>query len=287
MVHPETLTKLGTQDTRRRQSKGCQCLWIVFVRCLLCPRFSVSLDCLRLVSCLPNVVIVFGLSSGTKDTGRRQSKDTDNFGQTRHQTKTIQRQWQHWADKTPDKDNPETMTTLGTQDTRQRQSKDTDNLGHTRHRMKTIQSNDNIGHTKHRTKIIQRHWQHWAHKTPDEDNPETLTKLGTQDTVRRQSRDTDSIGQTRHRTKTNKTKYTKLRTKRMNNGEPNTNREFPLSLLRLLSVLTVYMSNTRVSYEKQSRNCLPCLISFPVCVGVLVIPDFIPGLCLAPRYSSF
>ena len=28
---------------------------------------------------------------------------------------------------------------------------------------------DNIGHTRHRTKTIQRHWQHWAHETQNED----------------------------------------------------------------------------------------------------------------------
>jgi hypothetical protein len=59
---------------------------------------------------------------------------------------TIQRHWQHWAHKTQDEDNPETLTTLGTQDTGRRQSRDT----------------DNIGYTRHRTKTIQRHWQHWA-----------------------------------------------------------------------------------------------------------------------------
>ena len=78
----------------------------------------------------------------------------------------------------------------------------------------------NIGHTRHRTKTIQRYWQHWAHKTQDEDNPEILTTLGTHDTGRKQtnkytlektgvikneqSRDTGNIGCTRNRTKTNK-----------------------------------------------------------------------------------
>jgi hypothetical protein len=57
------------------------------------------------------------------------------------------------------------LTVLGTEDTGQRQPRDT----------------DSIGHTRHRTKTIQRHWQYWAHKTQDKDNPEKLTVLGTQD----------------------------------------------------------------------------------------------------------
>jgi hypothetical protein len=70
--------------------------------------------------------------------------------------------------------------------------------------IKNGQSRDisNIGYTRHRTKTIQRHRQHWVHKTQDEDNPETSTTLGTQDTGRRQSRDIGNIGYTRHRTKT-------------------------------------------------------------------------------------
>jgi hypothetical protein len=121
--NPETLTTLGTPDTGRRQSRdtdnigytrhrtglssfcvwcthSCQCLWIVFVLCLVYPMLSVSLDCLRPVSGLPNVVSVSGLCSscvwythycqclcpetlttlGTPETERRQSRDTDNIG---------------------------------------------------------------------------------------------------------------------------------------------------------------------------------------------------------------
>jgi hypothetical protein len=44
-----------------------------------------------------------------------------------------------------------------------------------------------------------------AHKTRDEDNPETLATFGTQNTGRRQSRDTGNIWHTKHRTKTNTT----------------------------------------------------------------------------------
>jgi len=40
----------------------------------------------------------------------------------------------------------------------------------------------NIGYTRHRMKTIQRNWQHWVHKTQDEDNPEKPAALGTQDT---------------------------------------------------------------------------------------------------------
>ena len=50
-------------------------------------------------------------------------------------------------------DNPEPPAALGTQDTGWRQSRATGSIGHTRHRTKTIQS----------------HWQHWAHKTQDEE----------------------------------------------------------------------------------------------------------------------
>ena len=40
----------------------------------------------------------------------------------------------------------------------------------------------NTRHTRHRMKTIHRHRQYQAHKTQDEDNPETLATQGTQDT---------------------------------------------------------------------------------------------------------
>ena len=74
-------------------------------------------------------------------------------------------------------DNPETLSTLDTQDTGQRQikqgaikngqSRDTGNLRYTRHRTKTNKTRGNQEWT------IQRHWQHWAHKTQDEDKQNT------------------------------------------------------------------------------------------------------------------
>ena len=50
-------------------------------------------------------------------------------------------------------------------------------------------------------------------------NSETLATLGTQDTGRRQSRDTGNIGYTRHRTKTNKANNTTQETKKMRNTD--------------------------------------------------------------------
>ena len=112
-----------------------------------------------------------------------------------HKTKTIQRNWQHRVHKTPDEDNPQKVATLGTQDTRRRQSRETGNTVYTIHKTKTIQRN--WQHRVHKTKTIQRNCLHWVHKTQDEDNPEKLTTLGTQDTRRRQSRETGNIGYTR------------------------------------------------------------------------------------------
>jgi hypothetical protein len=37
-------------------------------------------------------------------------------------------------------------------------------------------------------KTIQGNWQHWVHKTQDEDNPGKLATLGTQDTGRKKKK---------------------------------------------------------------------------------------------------
>jgi hypothetical protein len=82
------------------------------------------------------------------------------------------------------------MVTLGTQDTRRRQTIQR-NWQHWVHKTqdedKQSRETGNIGYTKHKTKTIQRNWQHWVHKTQDE---------------HKQSRETGNIGYTKHKTKT-------------------------------------------------------------------------------------
>jgi hypothetical protein len=131
--NPETLVTLDKEDPGRRQSRDTGNIGQTRPRTktmfLVCPMLPVSLDCLRHVSCLSNVTSVSGLSSSwvlfvqcyqclwivfvlglvcpmlpvsldcplvtldKQETGRRQSKDTGNIGQTRPRTKTIQRHW--------------------------------------------------------------------------------------------------------------------------------------------------------------------------------------------------
>ena len=101
-------------------------------------------------------------------------------------------------------DNPETVATFATKDTGRRQSRDTGNIRHTRHRTKTIQRH--WQHWVYKTKTIQRHWQHWVHKTQDEDNPETLTTFGTQDTGRRHNKTNNTTQKTKMKSNTDPTK---------------------------------------------------------------------------------
>jgi hypothetical protein len=92
----------------------CQCLWIIFVLCFVNPMLPVTLDYLRPVFCEPNIASVSGLfSSCVLWTQCWQG----NIGFTKHRTKIIQRQWQHWVHETQDEDNPESLATLGSQNT--------------------------------------------------------------------------------------------------------------------------------------------------------------------------
>jgi hypothetical protein len=61
-----------------------------------------------------------------------------------------------------------------------------------------------------------------AHKTRDEDNPETLATFGTQNTGRRQSRDTGNIWHTKHRTKTIQRHWQHLAHKTQDKDNPET-----------------------------------------------------------------
>jgi hypothetical protein len=51
-----------------------------------------------------------------------QSRETGGIGYTKHITKTIQGNWQHWVHKTQNKDNPGKLAALGTQDTERGQA---------------------------------------------------------------------------------------------------------------------------------------------------------------------
>ena len=77
-----------------------------------------------------------------------QSRETGSIGYTKHRTKTIQGNWQHWVHKTQDKDNPGKLAALGTQDTGQRQSRETGSIGYTTHRTRTSKAKHTIQKTK-------------------------------------------------------------------------------------------------------------------------------------------
>ena len=180
----------------------------------------------------PETVATFA----TKDTGRRQSRDTGNIRHTRHRTKTIQRQWQHLSQKTQDKDNsetvatlvtqdkdnPETLVTFVTKDTGRRQFRDSGNICHKRHRTKTIQRQWQHLPQRHRTKTIQRQWQHLPQKTQDEDNSETVATFATKDIGQRQFRDSGNICHKRHRTKTIQRQWQHLSQKTQDEDNPET-----------------------------------------------------------------
>ena len=59
---PNTVSFSGLSLSCVLCAQYCQCLWVVFVLCLVYPILSVSLDCLCPVYCVPNTVSVSGLS---------------------------------------------------------------------------------------------------------------------------------------------------------------------------------------------------------------------------------
>ena len=86
---------------------------------------------------------------------------------------------------------------------------------------------------------IQRHWQHWSHKRYDENNPETLATLVTQEIWRKQSRDTGNIGHTRDMTKTLVTQEI-WRKQTTNNNKQNTTR-----LRKIMNMVGITMVHHR------------------------------------------
>jgi hypothetical protein len=210
--NPETLAT-GLSSSLVLCTLCCQCLWIVFIPCLVYPMLPVSLDCLHPLSCVPYVASVSGLSSslvlGTQDKGCRQSRNTRNIGYTRQGMKTIQRHWQHRVHKTRDEDNPETIVFIPCL-VYPMLPVSLDCL-HPFSCVPYVVSVSGLSSSL----VLCTLW--WGQSRMD--NPEKLATLGTQDTGRRQtkqgaiknrrSRDTGNIGYTRHGTKTNKTRSIK------------------------------------------------------------------------------
>jgi hypothetical protein len=142
------------------------------------PTLTVSLDCLRPVSCVPHVDSnnLETLSTrGTQNTGRRQSRDTVNVGYTRHRMKTIHRHCQRGVHKTQGED---------------KQYRDSVNVEYARHRLCLV----------YPTLTVSLDCLRHVSCVPHVDS---ISGLSSQDTGRRQFRDTVNVEYTRHRAKTN------------------------------------------------------------------------------------
>jgi hypothetical protein len=114
--NPETLTTVSTHDTGQRQSRDTDnsehtfahlfrflccvvyCMLFVFVLCHVCSRLSVSLDCLRPVSCVLTVVsvkfwslmfVVWRLTSGADVWSLKSNMWTPKFYDWRHDKYTF------------------------------------------------------------------------------------------------------------------------------------------------------------------------------------------------------
>jgi hypothetical protein len=145
----------------------CQCLWIVFLLSLMCPMLSVSLDCLPPESYVPNVVSVSELSSyWVLCTQCCQCLWIVFLLSLMYPMLSVSLNClppESYVPIVASVSGLSSSWVLCAQCCQCLQSRDTGNIGYIRLRRKTIQ----------------RHWQHWVHKTQEEDNPETRTTMGT------------------------------------------------------------------------------------------------------------
>jgi hypothetical protein len=186
-----------------------------------------SLNCLRPVSCVPNVTSVSELSSscllckrqdddnsetlvtlGTQETGRRQFRHTGNIGYTRDRTKTIQRHYRP-VSCVPNVTSVSELSSFCLLCTQCYQclwivivlSLVYPMLPVSLNCLRSVSCVPNVTSVSELSSSCLLCTQ-WVHKRQDEDNSETLVTLGTQETARWQFRDTGNIGYTRDRTKT-------------------------------------------------------------------------------------